>query len=189
MLWVRLFRVLVTMTIYTRTGDDGTTALYGGRRLSKTDLQVGAYGSIDELTSVLGILMAYVKVKEEHEFLGGIQQDLYVIMGFLAQAPGNLLSQEKKIVLFEKKIDTLTAQLPPLTNFILPQGSPASCWSHMARVICRRSERSIISYFQEKHLMEKKGSRIILMYMNRLSDLFFTYARIFNVQNEVLPKK
>lgn len=177
------------MAIYTRTGDDGTTALYGGRRISKTDLQVETYGSVDELTSTLGVLMTHIQEKEEKEFVGSIQQDLYAIMGFLAQAPTNLLGLEKKVKLFEKKIDTFTAKLPPLSQFILPQGSSSSCWAHLARVICRKSERSIIYYFQKRKLMKKKGSRIIMKYINRLSDLLFTYARVFNVQNEVILKK
>jgi len=168
------------MAIYTRTGDDGTTSLYGGRRLSKADIQVEAYGSVDELTSALGILITYIQKKEEKEFVKNIQEDLHVIMGFLAQAPTNLSSQEKKIQLFEKRVDTLTTHLSPLTHFILPQGSLPSCWAHMARAICRRAERSIICYYQKKHLVEKKESLIIIKFMNRLSDLLFTYARTFN---------
>ena len=168
------------MVIYTCIGDDGTTALCGGQRLSKADLQVEAYGSVDELTSALGVLTTYIEKREEKELVKNIQQDLHVIMGFLAQAPTSLLNQEKKIRLFEKKIDLITAHLPPLTQFILPQGSLPSCWAHMARVICRRAERSIVRHFQNKQLMEKKEPRIIMKYMNRLSDLLFTYARIFN---------
>lgn len=177
------------MAIYTRTGDDGTTALYGGRRLLKTDSQVEAYGSADELTAALGVLAIYIQGKKEEKVLKTIQKDLYVIMGFLAQAPTDLVSQEKRTVLFEKEIDSYTTDLPPLTQFILPQGSVASCWAHMTRVICRRSERAIIHYFQEKRLLEKKESRIIMKYMNRLSDLLFTYARVFNMQDEVVSKK
>ena len=178
------------MAIYTRTGDDGTTALYGGARLSKTDPQIVAYGSVDELTTALGLLMTYIsEEKEEVEFVEGVQKDLYVIMGFLAQAPTVLKSQEKKIELFERRIDSLTKNLPPLTQFILPPGSKASLWAHMARVICRRSERSIIKYFQKKQLLNENNSRIILKYINRLSDLLFTYARVFNTKKEVVLKK
>ena len=110
-------------------------------------------------------------------------------MGFLAQAPIDLKNQEERTKLFEKEIDVYTAGLPSLSQFILPQGSIASCWAHMARVICRRSERSIIKYFQEKKLLEEKESLTVMKYINRLSDLLFTYARAFNVQSEVLPKK
>lgn len=168
------------MAIYTRTGDDGTTALYGGRRVLKTDAQVEAYGSIDELTSALGVLTTHIKEKSEGKFVREIQKDLYVIMGCLAGAPSQLSEQEKKIAIFEKKIDTLSIKLLPLTHFILPQGTPASCWAHMARVICRRSERSIVYYFQKSKLMKKMDSQIIMKYINRLSDLLFTYARAFN---------
>ncbi|MFH0773600.1 MAG: cob(I)yrinic acid a,c-diamide adenosyltransferase [bacterium] len=177
------------MAIYTKTGDDGTTALYGGRRLSKTDLQVGAYGSVDELTSALGVLMIYIQDKKEREFILIIQEDLHVIMGCLAQAPTNLSNQEKNIKLLERKIDTLTARLPSLTHFILPNGSPSSCHAHMARVICRRTERSVISYFQKNKLMKERETIIIMKYINRLSDLLFTYARTFNIHNEVAPHK
>lgn len=177
------------MAIYTRTGDDGTTALFGGRRISKADSQVDVYGSIDELTTVLGVFMMYVKEKREKDLVEHIQQDLYIIMSFLAGAPANLLRFEKKITLFEKKIDTLALHLRPLTHFILPHGSPASCWAHMARVICRRSERSLVRYFQEKKLVKKTETCLIIKYINRLSDLLFTYARYFNKGTEVILKK
>jgi len=168
------------MTIYTRTGDDGTTALYNGRHLSKGDPQIVAYGSVDELTCALGVFAIYIQEPKEKEFIKSIQQDLYVIMSFLAQAPTNLSDQEKKVDLFEQKINIFTEQLPQLTQFILPQGSLVTCWAHMARVVCRRSERSIICYFQKSKLMNEKKSRIIMKYVNRLSDLLFTYARIYS---------
>lgn len=168
------------MAIYTRTGDDGTTALFGGKRLSKADLQVEAYGCLDELTTTLGVLIAHLPDKTESPFIEDIQRDLYVIMGFLANAPTELEKQKSKIVLFEKKIDALTKKLPQLTHFILPGGSLASCWAHMARVACRRAERSIVKYFQKKLVLNKNEFLIILEYVNRLSDLLFTYARFFN---------
>jgi cob(I)alamin adenosyltransferase len=177
------------MPIYTRRGDDGTTALYGGKRVLKDDSQVKAYGAVDELSSILGMLMAYISSGSEFSFIEDIQHDLYLFMGYLAGAPINLVEQQKKIVLFEKKIDTLTQELPPLTSFILPNGSVASCWAHMARVNCRKTERSLLSFFREKKLIEKKESQTIIKYMNRLSDLLFTYARAFNKEKEALSKK
>jgi len=176
------------MAIYTRTGDDGTTALYGGKRQLKSDAQVEAYGSVDELTSTLGVLITYIKKKKDQLFIEDIQQDLYTIMGFLANAPTNLSRQEKRIVEFEDKIDSLSKNLPPLHSFILPNGSLASCWAHVARTVCRRSERAIVLSFTQKQIGNKEDGKIILKYINRLSDLLFTYARILNERKEISTK-
>ncbi len=177
------------MAIYTRTGDDGTTALYGGKRLPKSDPHIEAYGSVDELTSVLGVLMFYTEDKQEKAFIEDIQRDLYVIMGFLAHAPSDLSQQKKKIALFEKKIDALSKTLDPLKTFILPNGSIASCWAHVARTICRRSERAIVLSLKQRSEADKQNSNTVVVYINRLSDLLFTYARAFNKAKEVTIKK
>ncbi len=177
------------MAIYTRTGDTGTTSLFGGQRLSKADTQIEAYGSLDELTTILGMLIVHISDGEEARFVEDIQRDLYVVMGFLANAPTKLESQEGKIVQFENKIDSLTNKLPHLKNFILPGGSLASCWAHMARVHCRRAERIIIRHFLEKKVMENKDAQVVLKYLNRLSDLLFTYARVFNKDKDSISKK
>ena len=177
------------MAIYTRTGDKGTTSLYGGMRLSKADVQIEAYGTLDELTSILGVLNLHISDEDEVQFIKELQSDLYVIMGFLAGAPTSFEKLKNKSFLFEKKIDDLTDKLPPLRDFIIPGGSAASCWAHMARVNCRKAERVIILYFEGKRIIEKDDSQVILKYLNRLSDLFFTYARTFNNENDVLSKK
>jgi cob(I)alamin adenosyltransferase len=177
------------MKIYTKTGDDGTTSLFGGKRLSKADVQIDAYGSLDELTSILGVFTTHIKQDEEITFIQDIQKDLYVMMGFLAHAPTDLTKQKEKIVLFEKKIDTLTAKLPPLTQFIIPSGSPASCWAHVSRVTARKAERAIILSFETQQITKDVSSQIVLAYINRLSDLLFTYARIFNEESELISKK
>lgn len=168
------------MSIYTRTGDDGTTSLFGGARLSKSCIHVKAYGALDELTSTLGMFVAYIDKGEEAQFIKGIQQDLYVIMGFLANAPTDLVQQKDKIKVFEDRIDKLTKKLPPLHNFIIPGGTLATCWAHMARVSCRKAERIVIAHFQKEKIMKNQNSEIVLTYLNRLSDLLFTYARSFN---------
>lgn len=177
------------MPIYTRKGDGGITALFGGKKVSKADLQVEAYGMVDELTVVLGMLRTSISQSDDLSFLEDIQRDLYIFMGFLAHAPVTLLEQERKIDLFEKKIDTFTQKLPPLSHFILPNGSLPSCWAHMARVTCRRAERSIVRFFEKKGVLEKPESQTIVKYMNRLSDLLFTYARILNREQEAISKK
>ncbi len=186
-MWV--FRVSVTMAIYTRTGDDGTTALFGGRRLSKADIQIDAYGTLDELTCTLGVFILHISDMKEAQFIENIQRDLYIIMGFLANAPTSFENQKNKSSLFEKKIDTLTEKLPPLKNFIIPGGSVASCWAHMARVSCRKAERAVILHFQKKKIMKDENSQVVLKYLNRLSDLLFTYARTFNDERESISKK
>lgn len=177
------------MPIYTKTGDDGTTGLFGGRRLLKSDIQVEAYGSLDELSSTLGVFISHIDNGDEAQFIEQIQRDIYVIMGFLADAPTKLSEQKNKIALFEKKIDLLTSHLPPLNNFIIPGGSNASCWAHMARVTARRAERVVIGYFKTTGTLEGENQQIIVMYLNRLSDLLFTYARSFNGEKDIISKK
>ena len=177
------------MAIYTRTGDDGTTGLYGGKRVSKSCVQVEAYGALDELTVVLGMFTSYLDDKEEYLFIRNIQRDLYLIMGFLANAPVNLTEQKKNIVVFEKKIDTLTEKLPPLNDFILPGGSIASSWAHLARVSCRRAERIMIAHLRAEGTLDVGNSIIILTYLNRLSDLLFTYARTYTKERDLISKK
>ena len=176
------------MKIYTRTGDDGTTSLYGGTRLSKACVQVEAYGALDELTTTLGVFISHISEGEEARFIEDIQRDLYVIMGFLANAPTNLTKQGEKIALFEKKIDMLSEKLPLLNDFIIPGGSLASCWAHMARVSCRKAERVVISHLEKKRITNV-NSGIMLVYLNRLSDLLFTYARAFNKEKDSISKK
>lgn len=177
------------MAIYTRTGDDGTTAIFGGKRLSKSDEQIEAYGSLDELTSTLGVLIFHMGVSGEIVFLQRIQRDLYVIMGYLANAPTDFEKLKDRSTLFEKKIDALSKKLPPLNNFIIPGGSLPSVWAHMARVSCRKAERVVIYYFQKEKTLKEENSHIIIRYLNRLSDLLFTYARFFNDKRETISKK
>lgn len=189
MLFMWVFRVPVTMSIYTRTGDDGTTTLFGGKRLSKSDEQIEAYGSLDELTSTLGVLIFHMDASGEVLFLQNIQRDLYVIMGYLANAPTDFEKLKDRSTLFEKKIDELSKKLPPLNNFILPSGSLPSVWAHMTRVGCRRAERVVVHYFQREKALKAESSRIIVCYLNRLSDLLFTYARFLNDKRETISKK
>lgn len=171
------------MKIYTRTGDGGTTGMFGGERVLKDSLAVESYGSIDELTSVLGVLLTLMSDKKEILFISNIQKDLYILMGFLAHSPVSLTSCKKNVLEIEKKIDILSEKLPPLHSFIIPGGSPASAWAHLARTVCRRAERMVVRL----HHQDDKKNRdllVVIQYLNRLSDLLFTYARFFNTQNE-----
>lgn len=171
------------MKIYTRTGDGGTTGMFGGERVLKDSLAVESYGSIDELTCVLGVLLTLMSDKKEVLFITNIQKDLYILMGFLAHSPVSLTSCKKNVLEMEKKIDILSEKLPALHSFIIPGGSPASAWAHLARTVCRRAERMVVHLH---HQGDKKNSDllIVIQYLNRLSDLLFTYARFFNTQNE-----
>lgn len=168
------------MPIYTKTGDKGTTALFGGKRISKADLQVEAYGSVDELTSYIGLVVSKLRTKN-YELLT-IQKDLYKIMGYLAGSKLELKYLEGRVKEFENRIDEIDKKLPKLAKFILPGGSELSSLFHILRVICRRSERSVIR-FSEK-LTTDNRLLMTIKYLNRLSDFFFTLARFNNKGKE-----
>lgn len=164
------------MHIYTKTGDDGTTAVYGGERIIKSDPQVEAYGSIDELNSVLGLIISYISKKDRmRTFFLSVQEDLMGIGSVLAGWDGNMGALEKRVKQMEQYMDTFGTKLPVLTHFILPGGSMFGSEVHIARSVCRRTERTIVRLTRyHKHYA------IIAKYLNRLSDLFFVYARVLN---------
>lgn len=166
------------MPIYTKTGDKGTTSLYGGKRVPKSDFQIEAYGSIDELSSFIGLVVNYLKDKSERDFLISLQKDSYKIMASLSGAKVDLSFLEERITGFEKQIDDLDKKLPRLTRFILPGGNELSAWFHILRVICRRAERKVIRHSQKE--------LAVIKYLNRLSDLFFTIARLHGRGEEVV---
>jgi len=166
------------MSVYTRTGDGGTTSLFGGRRVSKSDPIIIACGSIDELSSLLGIVISYGLEKKHTNILTHIQKCLHGIMAYISGAPTDLSSLETEIKTIEKEIDILTKILPPLSKFILPQGSRTSAYFHFARTVCRRAEQNII--------ISKPKNLLVISYMNRLSDLFFMLARQYNNQEKTI---
>lgn len=172
------------MPIYTRTGDSGTTSLFGGKKISKADCQIETYGSIDELTSYTGLVVVKLKNKKDINILIQIQKDLYKIMSFLSGAKINLLGLEKKVLEFEKKIDLIEGKLPKLNKFILPGGNEISALFQILRVICRKAERRNIDYFNSKQITDNELR--IIKYLNRLSDLFFTFARKYGKDNEIV---
>ena len=170
------------MKIYTRTGDAGGTALYGGTRVSKHDPRVAAYGDIDELNACLGVVRSHSELPGDvSELLEQVQKDLFAIGARLADPAERIASRVTKAAVtggdvqrLEEAIDRFEAGLPPLRRFILPGGNRAGAQLHLARTVCRRAERSIVS------LGVEDIDRELLAYVNRLSDLLFVAARSVN---------
>jgi len=171
--------------IYTKTGDKGTTSLFGGKRVLKCEETVEAYGSIDELTSFIGLAIAKVKNGADEQFLTDIQMGLYHIMSVLAGYDMDLLPLDTKITGFETYIDETEAALPKLNRFILPQGGEVASLFQILRTITRRSERQLVGFLQ-KNLDQYKEEYLDIMmkYLNRLSDLFFVMARKYDIHVE-----
>jgi cob(I)alamin adenosyltransferase len=170
------------MKIYTKTGDRGDTGLLNGRRVSKDDLRVQAYGEVDELNAALGLAVATLSDSEISKVLIEIQKDLFSIGAQLAEPPwgeGKRLEKfqidESHISRLEQCIDKWETELIPLHRFILPGGSNAGAALHLARTICRRAERQVV------HLSHREELPPTLMaYLNRLSDFLFVLARFIN---------
>ena len=179
--------------IYTKTGDAGKTGLFGGGRVSKNNLRVEAYGTVDELNAFTGLLRDMMTNVHHKIFLEKIQNELFVIGSLLASIgdKNNYLPNltESAVVAIEKEIDAMETQLPPLKNFILPGGQVVNSYCHIARTVCRRAERNVVA------LAAKKNTNldpIILTYLNRLSDYFFVLARHVSFESgaeEVVWKK
>ncbi len=166
------------MPIYTRTGDKGQTSLFGGTRVLKSDDRVDTYGTIDELNSLLGLVVANIETKHKRlaKELEGIQHDLFDIGSNLANPKAKPISRlPERVVEFEKRIDEMTAKMPELHNFILPGGGRVGANLHQARTVCRRAERRLIALIQHEEIDEQ-----VIKYVNRLSDLLFTMARFVN---------
>jgi cob(I)alamin adenosyltransferase len=168
--------------IYTRKGDDGSTGLFGGGRVSKADLRVEAYGEVDELNAVLGWAIAVSGDSEIQAELSAIQSDLFAVGAQLAD-PGHdsRASKEKtridqaRIEAFERRIDRAEEETGPVRQFILPGGAPAAAALHLARTVCRRAERRVVSLAGKETV-----SPLVVSYLNRLSDLLFALARLAN---------
>jgi cob(I)alamin adenosyltransferase len=172
------------MPIYTKTGDDGTTALFGGKRVLKCEELVDVYGSIDELNSWIGFIIASVEDSDINGFLTSIQNDLFAVGSTMAGWKGDLTSLNARISEMEKRIDAMEKNLPELTNFILPGGTNAAATTHIARSICRRVERQAVKLIHDSGF-QIHDQEIILKYLNRLSDLLFMTARFINSQSNV----
>ena len=160
--------------IYTRTGDDGTTGLGDGSRLAKDDLRVEAMGSVDELNSHIGRVLAHEVPAEVRECLVRVQHDLFELGAELC-LPGVTKIGDGHVSRLERELDGFNADLPALKEFILPGGSPAAADAHVARTVCRRAERLLVAF--GKSVPGGEGGR---KYVNRLSDLLFVLARVLN---------
>ncbi len=166
------------MKIYTKTGDKGTTALFGGTRVSKANLRIEAYGTVDELNSYIGLLRDQPINENRHDFLVAIQDRLFTIGSNLATEPGNTKVQiptlaGQDILNLEKAMDDMDTLLPPMRNFILPGGHQSVSFCHIARCVCRRAERLIIGLSELEEVQP-----LVIQYMNRLSDYLFVLSRM-----------
>ncbi len=165
------------MKIYTKTGDKGTTALVGGRRVEKNHVRIEAYGTADELIAQLAFLRDQVQHQETAEFILVILDQLMVASAVLAAGSDDLLEKlpllsQKSIQKLENEIDKLEKDLPPLNSFILPGGHPAVSLCHVCRTVCRRTERRICDVMEQESIPES-----IVVYFNRLSDYLFVLSR------------
>jgi len=169
--------------IYTRTGDTGDTGLFGGGRVSKSDLRVEAYGTVDELNAALGWAASKVNQQEIKDYIEAVQDDLFVIGADLATSPPTEARPRPRVPILTKSrigeieswIDKADDGLPGLTAFVLPGGSEGAAALHMARTICRRAERAVVRLGAHEEV-----SNGVIPYLNRLSDLIFTLARLEN---------
>ena len=171
--------------IYTRTGDLGTTSLVGGKRVPKTHPRLEAYGTIDELSSHLGLLCALLSDERDKAFILSVQQTLFGLSALLATEPESAYQPKplsaSLIKNMEDEIDRLQAILPPLNAFIIPGGSQAAAQAHVCRTVCRRAERCILALAEQSEV-----SSDTIRYTNRLSDYLFVLARTINTRNGIL---
>jgi cob(I)alamin adenosyltransferase len=170
------------LKIYTRTGDTGDTGLFGGGRVQKTHPRVEAYGDVDELNAAIGLARAIELMPRIDEVLVPLQRDLFAIGALLATPDHDKMKKqlekaridEQRIAELEHAIDEGDRELEPLKSFIVPGGTPKAASLHVARTVCRRAERRVIS------LQSEGIPPIVIIYLNRLSDLLFTLARVAN---------
>jgi cob(I)alamin adenosyltransferase len=173
----------MTMKIYTKTGDAGTTGLFGGGRVPKDDARVDAYGDVDELNAVLGAARATGPMPRVDEVLVSVQRDLFAIGALLATPDVEKMHahltkariDEARIEELERAIDACDNELEQLKAFIIPGGTPKAAALHVARTVCRRAERKVVHLQQSVEL-----PKLTVVYLNRLSDLLFSLARVAN---------
>jgi cob(I)alamin adenosyltransferase len=181
------------MKIYTGGGDRGKTSLFSGERVPKNHGRIEAYGDVDELNSLIGTLIAAMPetLTDLRDELQSIQVDLFQLSAWLATTGGapeedNLEEfNEEKIIFLESAIDRFDKQLPALKNFILPGGHITAAWVHVTRAVCRRAERHVLRVLEETVKDMEEKSYYLLMYLNRLSDYLFMFARYFNQTQKI----
>lgn len=178
------------MPLYTGTGDHGETGLVDGTRVSKSEGRVAAYGDVDELNAALGVALATELDADVHKMLAEIQRDLFAIGSQLADPGAQVIQRKSKTTVgdetvrrLESWIDSVDGALPPLRRFLLPGGGAAGAALHVARAVCRRAERSIVS------LGADAVPLVVLQYVNRLSDLLFALARTVNHRRGVQERE
>lgn len=173
------------MKIYTKGGDKGTTSLYGGKRVGKDDPQVEAYGSVDELASWLGMIVSYPEASADKKLLTLVQRDLHAMMSVLCNAPVDTDILASHIADLETYIDAVEEKKPTGTKFILIQGTQLSVVCHIARTICRRAERNVVTFLHNNTAVEAKNAKTMLQYLNRLSDMLYAMGRAYNSDDEL----
>jgi cob(I)alamin adenosyltransferase len=175
----------MTMKIYTKTGDEGDTGLFGGGRVGKDDPRVEAYGAVDELNASLGMARAVELMPRIDEVLVPVQRDLFAIGALLATPDREKMAEQlakarvddERIAELERAIDAGERELEPLRSFILPGGTPKAAALHVARTVCRRAERRVVTLRRDVELPQ-----LVVIYLNRLSDLLFVLARVANTR-------
>jgi cob(I)alamin adenosyltransferase len=175
------------MKIYTRTGDDGSTSLFSGERVSKTSLRVEVCGALDELNCAIGATRAASPTAPAEKYLAKIQHHLFSLGADLATSEKTRHTariRAVEITWLEIEIDRMAPELPPLRNFILPGGSAAAAHIHLARAICRRAERTVVNLSQSEEI-----SKDAVRFLNRLSDFLFILARYENLLSGVTEEK
>lgn len=178
------------MKIYTRTGDAGSTALFGGERVSKTSSRVSAYGSVDEANAHLGVARTQLDAVDLDRLLGDLQKDLFDVGADLATPETASVREalraigEADVTRLERWIDRLDGELAPLKRFVLPGGDPAAATLHVARAVVRRAERDVIAVADAEPVNLHAA-----VYLNRLSDLLFVLARVVNARHGVAEAK
>jgi cob(I)alamin adenosyltransferase len=176
------------MKVYTKTGDKGQTALFGGKRVSKDDIRIESYGTVDELNSNIGVLLGHIKEEDLNAFLLNIQSILFDIGSHLASdgtAEDYLPAlNEEEITKLEKEMDRYSENLPVLKSFILPRGNTRIAFSHVCRTVCRRAERRVVALSEQSEIPD-----FIIRFLNRLSDYFFVLARYLTLLDGIDEEK
>lgn len=174
------------MKVYTKTGDKGTTALFGGTRVPKSHVRINAYGTVDELNSYIGLLRDQPVNNDKNDILVEIQDRLFTVGSILATEPGNEKVKVPRLALedvhkLEQSMDAMDSQLPEMKSFVLPGGHQSVSFCHIARCVCRRAERLVIELSQHDAVDE-----LVIQYLNRLSDYLFVLSRLMAQELEIV---